>query len=75
VLGHQLSQHLVLGLDLLLEKLDPLLFGWMVRTAIALEGGSAVLKELFLPTVEHRWPQPQFLTQLRHRHLIQQVPS
>ena len=68
------ARHLVLGLDLLLQKLDPLLFGLMVRAALALEGGSAVLEELFLPAVEYRWLQPQFLTQIGNRHLIQQVP-
>jgi hypothetical protein len=62
VLGHQFSEHLVFGLDLLLQKLDPLLFGLVVRPALALEGGSTILKELFLPTVEHRWLQPQFIT-------------
>src|ERR1035437_7926004 len=58
VLGHQLG----LGLDLLLQEHDPLLFGLVVRTALALEDGGTVLKELFLPAVEHRWRQPQFLT-------------
>ena len=53
MLGHQLGQHLVLGLDLLLQELDSLLFGLMVRAALALEGGSAVLEELFLPAVEY----------------------
>jgi hypothetical protein len=28
-----------------------------------------------LPTVEHCWLQTQFITQIRNRHLIQQVPS
>ena len=36
----------------------------VVRAALALEGGSAVLEELFLPAVEYRWLQPQFLTQI-----------
>src|ERR1700688_796476 len=75
MLGHQVGQHLVLGLDLLLQELDPLLFGLVVLTALALEGGSTVLKELFLPTVEYRWLQPQFLTQIGNRHFVQQVPS
>jgi hypothetical protein len=75
VLGHQLGQHLVLGLDLLFQKFNPLLFGLVVRTTLALEGSSTVLKELFLPTVEHRWLQTQFLTQIGNRHFVQQVPS
>jgi hypothetical protein len=47
VLGHQFRQHLVFGLDLLLQELDPLLFGLVVRTALALKGGSPVLEEFF----------------------------
>jgi hypothetical protein len=54
VLGHQLGQHLVFGLDLLLQELDPLLFGLMVRAALARESRSAILEELFLPTIEPR---------------------
>src|SRR6516225_9488676 len=30
--------------------------------------------QVSLPTVEHRWLQPMFLTQIRNRHFIQQVP-
>jgi hypothetical protein len=58
VLGHQLGQHLVLGLDLRFQKLDRFLFGLMVLSALALESSSAVFEELFLPTVEYRWLQP-----------------
>src|SRR2546426_12811680 len=49
--------------------------GLVVRTALGLEGSRPVLEELFLPTVEHRWLQPQFLTQIGNRHFIQQMPS
>ncbi len=52
-----------------------MLFGFVVRAALALEGGSTVLEELFLPAVEYRWLQPQFLTQIGNRHFVQQVPS
>jgi len=75
VLGHQFGQHLVFGLDLLLPELDPLLFGLMVRAALAREGCSAILEELFLPTIEYRWLQSQFITQIGNRRFIQQVPS
>jgi hypothetical protein len=74
MLGHQFGQHLILGLDLLFQKFDPLLFGLVVRPALALKGSRTVLEELFLPPVEHRWLQPQFLTQIGNRHFIQQVP-
>src|SRR5205085_5643601 len=54
VLGHQFGQHLVFGLDLFFQKLDPLLFRLVIWTALALEGGRTILEELLLPTVEHR---------------------
>ena len=74
MLSHQFSQHLVLGLNLLFQELDPLLFPLMVRPALTLKGGGAILEELFLPTVEHRGLQSMLLTQIRNRHFIQQVP-
>ena len=74
LLGHQFSQYLVLGLDLFFQELDALLFGLVVRSALAWKGGSAILEELFLPTVEHRGLQPMFLAQIGNRHFIQQVP-
>src|SRR2546429_9882446 len=33
--------------------------------------GRPILEELFLPTVQHRWLQPQFITQIGNRHFIQ----
>ena len=71
MLGHQFGQHLVFGLDLFFQKLDPLLFRLVIWTALALEGGRTILEELLLPTVEHRWRQPQFITQIGNRHFIQ----
>src|SRR5262245_26938542 len=73
--SHQLRQNFVLGLDLLFQKLDTLLLGLMVGTAFALEGRGSVLKELLLPTVEHRRLQAQFIAELGNRHLIEQMPS
>jgi hypothetical protein len=64
VLGHQFGQHLVFGLDLLLQELDPLLFGLMVRSALARKGRGAILEELFLPTTEFRWLQSQFIAEI-----------
>ena len=52
MLGHQLGQDLVLGLDFLLQIGDPLLVGGVVRSPFLLEGGRAVLKELLLPAVK-----------------------
>src|SRR5437899_12201760 len=46
----------------------------MVRAALARGGRSAILEELFLPTIEYRWLQSQFITQIGNRHFIQQVP-
>jgi hypothetical protein len=54
VLGHQFGQDFVLGLDFLLQELDPLLLlldltgGAFLR----LEGGGSVFEELFLPAIE-----------------------
>ena len=48
---HQFSQHLVLGLNLL-QELDSLLYDVMVRAALVREGRSAILEELFLPTLD-----------------------
>jgi len=55
---HQLRQNLVLALDLLLQVLDPFLFGLMVRAPFGLERRRPVLKELFLPAVENRRLEP-----------------
>src|SRR5580698_8375291 len=74
MLGHQLGQHLVLVLDLLFQKLDALLFRGMILAAFALEGGSPVLEELFLPTIKHRWLEPILLAEIRDRNLVEQVP-
>ena len=60
MLRHQLGQDLVLGLDLLLQVLDPLLLGGMVGPAFRLEGGRPVLEELLLPAVEDRRLQSLF---------------
>ena len=70
MLGHQFGQNFVLGLDLLLQELDPflLLLDLTGRTFLRLEGRSSVLKELFLPTIKHRGLQPQFLTQIGNRN-------
>ena len=75
MLGHQFGQHLVLGLDLLLEPRDAFLFGLATAAVVGLEGGGAVLKELFLPAVEHRRLQRQFVAELRDRLLVQQMTS
>ena len=73
MLGHQLGQDLVLGLDLLLEVGDPLLVGGVVRLRFLLEGGRAVLEELLLPAVEDRGLQAQFIAEVRDGLLLQQM--
>ena len=55
MLGHQLRQNLVLGLDLLPQVSDALLVGGVVRSLLLLEGGRAVLEELLLPAVGKPW--------------------
>jgi len=54
MLGHQFGQDFVLGLDFLLQELDPflLLLDLTGRTFLRLEGGGSVLKELLLPAIE-----------------------
>src|SRR5215831_8934594 len=46
----------------------------MVGTRFRLKSRRAVLKELFLPAVEDRGLEPVLVTQLRDRHLLQQMP-
>jgi hypothetical protein len=55
MLRHQLSQDLILGLDLLFQILDTLLLGLLIGAAFGLEGRPSVLEELLLPPVEDRW--------------------
>jgi hypothetical protein len=73
VLRHQLGQNLVFGLDLLLQVFDPLLLGGMARPCFLLEGRRAVLEELFLPALENRGLQAQFIAELRDGLLLQQM--
>ena len=54
VLGHQLGQNLILGLDLLFQSHDAFLFGLATTAVVGLEGSGSVLKELLLPTIENR---------------------
>ncbi len=68
--GHQFGQNLVLVLDLLLQVGDPLLVGGVVRPRFLLEGGRSVLEELFLPPVEDRGLQAEFIAQLREWRLF-----
>ncbi len=75
MLGHQLGQHFVLGLDLLLQISDAFLLGGMVGSALWLKRRRAVLKELLLPAVEDRRLQSHFVAQIRDRRLLQQMPS
>ncbi len=73
MLRHQLSQHLVLRLDLLFQILDALLLGLRVGTGFGLEGGPSVLEELLLPPVEDRGLKAQFIAELGDRLLVQQM--
>jgi hypothetical protein len=74
MLRHQLSQHLILGLDLLLQILDVLLLGLLIGAGLILEGRRSILEELLLPAVEDRWLQAQFIAELGDRFLAQQMP-
>lgn len=70
---HQLGQNLVLALNLLLQVIDPFLFGLMVGARLGLEGRRPILEELLLSTVENRRLQPQFVTELGDRLVLQQM--
>jgi len=74
VFRHQFRQGLFLGLDFLLRIGDPLLLCGMVGPLFRLKGSRAVLEELLLPAVEDRGLESLFFTQLRDRHLLQQMP-
>jgi hypothetical protein len=70
MLGHQFGQHLILGLDLLGQILDPLLLSLVVAAALLLEGRRSILEELNLPPVEDRRLQIQFFAQVRYRYVL-----
>jgi hypothetical protein len=72
VLGHQFGQDFILGLDLLLQELDPLLLLLDLTggTFLRLEGGSTVLKKLLLPAIEDGRLQSIFLTQIGNGDLV-----
>jgi hypothetical protein len=74
VLRHQLGQDLILCLDLLLQIGNPLLLGGMVGPGFRLKGSRVVLEEFLLPAVEDGGLESLFVTQLRDRHLLQQIP-
>jgi hypothetical protein len=67
VLPHQFGQDLILALDLLLQALDPFLFGPVVGPRLGLEGRRPVVEELLLPAVEDGGLQPQLVTELGDR--------
>ena len=73
MLRHQFGQDRVLGLDLLLQVGNPLLVGGLVRSCFLLEGRRAVFEELFLPAVEDRGLQTEFIAELRDRFILQQM--
>lgn len=72
MLGHQFHQHLVLALNLLLQKLDPLLLllDLTAGTFLGLEGGSRVFEQLLLPAIEYGGLKSVFLTQIGNWDLV-----
>jgi hypothetical protein len=61
MLRHQFGQHLVLGLDLLRQILDPFLFRLTVGARLGLESRCSIVEEFLLSTVEHRRLTSQFM--------------
>src|SRR5260370_38095114 len=74
MLRHQLRQDLILCLDLLVQVVDPFLLGCMVGPRFRLERSRPVLEELLLPAVEDRGLESLSVTELRDRHLLQEMP-
>ena len=56
------------------EISDALLVCGVVGRPLRLEGSRPVLKELFLPAVEHRRLESLLAAQFRDRHLLKQMP-
>ena len=74
MLGHQLGENFVLGLDFLLQPRDAFLLGLATAAVVGLESGGAVFKELFLPAVENRRLKRQPVAELRDRLVVDQMP-
>ena len=72
MLSHQFGQNFVLGLDFLLQELDPflLLLDLTGGTLLRLEGGGSVLEELLLPAIEDSGSQSILLTLVRNWDLV-----
>ena len=62
MLRHQLRRDLILGLDLLLQTVNPFLLGCMVGSRFRLEGSRPVLEELLLPAIEDRGLESVLIT-------------
>ena len=78
MLLHQLREHGVLGLQSLFEMRDAAL-GLEIgplrsRAGAPLERGGALLKELLEPAMEDGGLEPGLVAELRHGHLLDQVP-
>ena len=71
MLRHQFGQHLVLGLDLLRQILDPFLFRLMVDARLGLESRRSIIEEFLLPTVEHGRLKSELIAHLGDRLLIE----
>jgi len=74
MLGHQLGQDFIFGLDLPLQVVDSFLLAGMVRPSFRLKRSRPVLEELLLPAVEDRRLQAHLIAKLRGRLLVQQIP-
>ena len=74
MLGHQLGEHFVLGLDLLLQSLDAILL-WRPLAGLVLEGGGAVFKSLLSPAIENRRLNLELVAELRDGILLDPMSS
>jgi hypothetical protein len=70
---HQFGEDFVLALELLLQEGDPPVFGVAGSPGAGLEGGSGVLEELLLPTIEHRRVDAVLVTEIRDRRVFEEM--
>src|SRR6516165_9254413 len=73
MLFHELREHLVLALELLLKQRDLPILGVARASGPGLKRGRAVLEELLLPTVEHRGVDAVLVAQIRDGDMFEEM--
>ncbi len=73
MLFHQLREHLILHLQLVLKLTDAALQSSALGIPLRLKGSRPILEERLLPAVKHTRLKIQLIAQIRDRNLVQQV--